>query len=553
MKKQCLIIAFLLALLQASFGQSKSVILPSTYDRTSLTLILLDSYESKVSDRFLTVEVPGKYFENKIDLKSIRVTLAPGATSVSPASIGNALDRQKTGNQIISYCYSRQSDGTMSADRFLERGMYNATDADVLNAKGTKRGVEALKDYGDKLISKSYVAVLNYSGLREINEGNSRGWYSDVKLYLFKVIFDEVTQAKLYNELWIYPDDSPYVKAKKKEAFDQMNFNLEYVSQSSSPVSAQDFKTPPTNNTITLSQDQLLEVVLQTGLNNCLNNVENNVEEMIVKTALYQTNPPRAKIGEKEGLAVDKCYFVYEYVYKERTKSNTAVRRSVVRAKNVVDNRGVATGSSDLSTFYQVAGGRLKNGFTLQQHNEAGIGVYVGNEFGNVGGVSARIEKRGGGAVSVPAVYLFLEGGLQQRTYIQMHNEFNELITNQNINFLRVSIGVAKGLRFIKIFELAPYLSLGLESAKSKDWTNDAQFTGNVLRSMYFKYGANLSFNLRYNLQLVGGLGGYLFLYANDGKTEITINDAKVNYDYFFTDRAWGQAFSSYAGIRFQF
>lgn len=336
-------------------------------------------------------------------------------------------------------------------------------------------------------------------------------------------------------------------------AFDQMNFDLEFVSQASAPVSAQDFKIPPPNYPASLTQDQLLEVVLQTGLDKCLDKVEKNVEEMKVKTTLYQTHPPRAKIGEKEGLRVDQCYFAYEYIYKKRTKNTKAIRRSVIRAKQVVDNRGVATGSSELSTFYQVASGRLKNGFTLQQHNEAGIGVYVGNEFGNVGGASARIEKRGGGAVSVPAVYLFLEGGMQQKTYFQMHNKFNELLPNQNINFLRGDIGVAKGLRLIKILELAPYLSIGLEAAKSRDWTNDAQFSGNVLKSMYFKYGANLSLNLRYNIQVVGGIGGYLFLIAEDGGGEITVGNQKVNYDYFFPDRAWGKAFSSYVGIRFQF
>ncbi|MCX6223030.1 MAG: hypothetical protein NTZ69_18840 [Bacteroidia bacterium] len=550
MKRHYLLISLLLLVLQTSFGQNKSAALPSTYDRSSLTLILIDHSDSKLRDRFTTVEVPGKYFENKIEQKSIGVSFATGFDA---NSFANRLNQQKIGNQIISFCYSRQANGTMSADRFHERGLYNATDADVLKAKVTKLGMDVIKDYGGKIISKSYVAVLDYTGLREVNEGNSRGWYSDVKMYLFKIIFDDATQAILYNELWIYPDDSPEVKAKKKEAFDQMNFNLEFVSQASTPVSEQAFKIPPPNYPASLTQDQLLEVVLQTGLDKCLAKIEKNVEELKVKTTLYQTHPPRAKIGEKEGLKVDQCYFVYEYVYKRRTKSTKAVRRSVIRAKQVVDNRGVATGSSELSTFYQVASGRLKNGFTLQQHNEAGVGVYVGNEFGNVGGVSARIEKRGGGAVSIPAVYIFLEGGMQQKTYFRMYNNINEPLTNQNINFLRGDIGVAKGLHLIKILELAPYLSIGLEAAKNRDWNNDAQFNGNVLRSMYFKYGANLSLNLKYNIQAVGGIGGYLFLNAEDGKGEIVVGDQKVAYDYFFPDRAWGKAFSSYVGIRFQF
>ena len=304
---------------------------------------------------------------------------------------------------------------------------------------------------------------------------------------------------------------------------------------------------------MTLTNDQLLEVLLQTGLENCLDKVEKDVEDLNVKTALYKTSPPSAKVGEKEGLKVDQCYFVYEYVYKERSKSLKAVRKSVIRAKKVVDNRYVATGSSELSTFYQIASGHLKSGFTLQQHNEAGIGVYLGNEFGNVGGISARIEKRGGGAFSIPAVYVFIQGGIQNKTYTGMHNRLNNLLPTQNINFMRGEIGVAKGIRLMKIFEFSPYLSLGLESAKNKDWSNDAQFKGNVLKSMYFKYGGNLSLNLSYNIQVLGGIGGYLFLNAEDGGKEISIGGKNVTYDYFFPDRAWGVAFSSYLGIRFQF
>lgn len=41
-------------------------------------------------------------------------------------------------------------------------------------------------------------------------------------------------------------------------------------------------------------------------------------------------------------------------------------------------------------------------------------------------------------------------------------------------------------------------------------------FDGNRLESMFFKFGTNFSLNLRYNIQAVGGIGGNLFLYAED-------------------------------------
>jgi len=56
--------------------------------------------------------------------------------------------------------------------------------------------------------------------------------------------------------------------------------------------------------------------------------------------------------------------------------------------KKIADNRNIATGSTEMSTFYQVAGGHLEPGFTLQQRNDAGIGLYLGYEPGVVGGLA---------------------------------------------------------------------------------------------------------------------------------------------------------------------
>jgi hypothetical protein len=559
MKKISAFFVILLSAVAALSGQNKGKLVSDTYDRSSLTLILIDQpgfdYTSKLREGIAKVKIPEKYFENSIDLKFISVTHAPTVIGADINSIREALNRGKTGNKIIAYWYARQADGTMSADRFLERGMYNATDADVLKAKGTKRGVDAIKDYGDKLIRQSYAVVLDYTNLKPVNEQTIRGWNSEAKLYLFKVIFDDATQAKLYNELWIYPEDSPEVKAKKKAAFDQMNFDVEFVSQSATTLSETELKNPPANYRITLTNDQLFDVMMQQGLDDCIYKVEKNVEELKVKTALYQVNPLMAKVGKKEGLAVDHRYFVYEFVYNEKTKSTTSVRRSVIRVKKVADNRNIATGDSKMSAFYQVAGGHLEKGFTLQQRNDAGIGLYLGNEFGNVGGLSARLEANAGRIASVPSLYVYIGAGMQKKTYTKVPDKNGILLTPslQDINFLHYEIGVAKGIRLIKILELAPYGGFGYEEARNKDWKNDVQFTGNVIKSMYVKYGANLSLNLRYNIQVVGGVGGYLFLYAEDSKEQILIGGEKVNYDYFFQDRGWAKAISNYIGIRFQF
>jgi hypothetical protein len=557
MKKISLFFVILLTAIGFVSGQNKGQLVTDTYDRSSLTLILLDHSEvansSKLKEGIGNVHIPDKYFDNNIDLKSVKAPFAAGFIGAVTSSIKNVLNQEKAGNKVISYWYARQSDGTMSADRFLERGMYNATDGDVLRAKGTKRGVDALKDYGERLIGKSYVVAIDYSKLTAIDDAKLRGWSSDVKVYLYKVIFDDAIQAKLYNDLWIYQEDTPEVKAKKKAAFDQMNFDLEYVSQAASSVTKTESKTNTSKIIPPKTNDELFAILLQKGLDDCMYNVEKNVEDLRVKTALYQVNPLKAKIGKKEGLAVDHRYFVYEYVYDEKSNSSTPVRRSVIRAKKVADNRGIATGESKMSTFYQVAGGHLENGFILQQRNDAGIGLNLGYELGVVGGISARFEANVGRYVSIPSLYVFLGGGYQARAYTDNNTILQLSSTSPDMTFLRYELGLGKGLHFAKIMELTPYGGVGYEEAKNKDWKDDAQFNGNKIKAMYVKYGANLSLNLRYNLQVVGGIGSYIFLNAEDGKDELLVGGEKVKYDYYFIGRGGADAFSSYIGIRFQF
>jgi len=555
MKRVYLTIVLLVAISVSAFSQKKAeASLADTYDRSSLSLILLNhgenQYASKVADGFSGVQLPDKYFNNKIDVKTINSPFASGFIGDASKAIAEELNKQKIGNQIVAYWYSRQNDGTMSADLFLERGMYNATDADVLKAKGTKRGVEAIKDFGDKLISKSYIAVVEYTTLTFTDNSQIHGWTSNAKIYLFKVKFEANVQATLYNDLWIYEDDAPAVKASKKAAFDNMEFSLEFVTSASAFVTA----TQPQPSTslgkfITQkSNDVLFSEMLQKGVDESIYNTEKKNEEFRVKTALYSTHPLKAKIGKKEGLAVDHRYFVYEYVYKEKTNTTEARRRGVIRAKKIIDNRGVATGNTQMSSFYQVAGGHLEPGFTLQQRNDAGIGFGMGYEVGEVGGVTARLEVNGGRFIGIPSLYIYLGGGAQMKTYDFVNTQFAGKKDDQDMMFYRYEIGVGKGLHFFRHFELQPYIAYGEETATNTDWEKNAQFGGDKVSAGYIKFGANLAMNLKYNLQIVGGVGVYSFLTPKDGDGNDIAGEPK--YDEIFPDR---KGATTYVGLRFQF
>jgi len=557
MKKYLTILCAFLVSFVSIYGQKKSSTLSDTYDRSSLTLILLDHPEavntSKLTNGIGDVRIPDKYFDNPVEPKSYKAPYVIDYPGVVTGNIKDLLNQERIGNKVISYWYSRQSDGTMSADRFLERGMYNATDADVLKAKGTKRGVEALKDYGDKLISKSFIVAMDYN-LKAVDDAVNRGWSTDAKLFVYKVVFTSEIQAQLYNDFWIYEEDTPEVRAKKKAAFDEMHFDVEFVTQLSTSVTETELKSNTSIISPPKTNDELLSILMQKALNEGLYYAEKKVEELRVVSALYTTNPPKAKIGKKEGLAVDHRYFVYEYVYNEKTNGTEAVRRSVIRAKKVVDNRGVATGTSDMSTFYQIAGGNLEPGMTLQQRNDYGIGLYLGAEMGKeIGGIAGRLEANLGRYTSVPSLYVFIGLASQTATYDEVYNKNGSFLGTTELNFFRYEFGAAKGIRIAKIMELAPYLGVGFEQAKSTDWADDAEFAGNSVKSLYFKFGANLALNLKYNIQVIGGLGSYAFTTASDDNGDLLIGGEKVDYSQIVGGRGETSSGASYLGIRFQF
>ncbi len=556
MKRVTLAIVLFVTISASAFSQKKvEAPLADTYDRSSLSLVLLshgdNQYATQVAEGFGAVQLPEKYFNNNIGVKSIKSPFASSFVGDASRAIANELNNQKVGNQIVAYWYSRQNDGTMSADLFLERGMYNATDADVLKAKGTKRGVEAIKDFGDKLISKSYIAVVEYTSLTLTNNSQIHGWTSNAKVYLYKVKFDANTQATLYNDLWIYEDDAPAVKASKKEAFDKMEFSLEFVSSSSAFVTATQAQPNSAFGKFVTqkSDDDLFNEMLQKGVNESIYNTEKKNEEFRVKTALYSTSPLKAKIGKKEGLAVDHRYFVYEYVYKEKTNTTEARRRGVIRAKKIANNSGVATGNTNMSTFYQVAGGNLEAGFTLQQRNDAGIGVGLGYEVGEVGGVTARIEVNAGRFIGISSLYVYLGGGAQMKSYDIVNEQSS--IPSIDMMFYRYEIGIGKGLHFLHHFELQPYIAYGEETATNSKWANNNEFAGDKLDVSYIKFGANLAINLRYNFQVVGGVGFYGFINPQDGDgNDLMDGEDNKKYSDIFPDR---KGASTYIGLRYQF
>jgi hypothetical protein len=542
-KLQAILLCFLTLNLYAQ-DAAKDKKVPSTYDRSSITFLFLefptDNHSAEIKEKIDKIIFADKFYNNNVETLSIQAPFNRGDAAVNKTElVKQAIVDKKIPTDIIAKWYSRKADGTMSMDLIFERGMFNATDAAYLKAQTTKRGNASLEDYGNRLIERSYILVLDYSSILTMKEAmldkTLKGWKATVTGYLYKINYNEQTQNALY-DIWIYDDDTPQVKAEKKKKFEEMQFPVEFVTETTVYVQA----TQPAEGTqlakfIKLkTDDELLAELAQKGYEESLYFLEKKYEDFRVKTPIHQVNPIRAKIGKKEGVRCDYRFFAYEYVYNEKTNTTDQKMRGVIRAtSDIVDNRQVATGDMGTTRFYQTAGRKLETGYLLQQRNDFGAEVTVGYEAGNWGGVYGRVDLRLGRYIGIRSLFIYGEGGAESKDYL---NSDGSLANSEGISFVHYGAGIAKGFMMTRNLELRPYVGFGMEtaSAKDDDWGNPTY--SKDLSVLYGKGGANLALNLKHNIQVVAGYG----LYAPVSKPT---NEDNAEYE-----EAWNEIFKDRSG-----
>jgi len=533
--------------------------IPSTYDRSSITFLLLDfpndNHSGDVKGKLDKIVFADKYYNNNVNYLTLASPFNRGEMGVKAnEAIKQSIEAKKIANDIISKWYSRKDDGTMSMDLIEERGMFNATDAAVIKAQSTKRGNSMLKDYGNRLISRSYILVLDYNDVQTMAEAKiskARGWKANVTGYLYKIDYNDEIQGKLY-DTWIYDDDQPQVKADKKKQFEELQFPITFVSTINVMITSSqaDENTQLGRLMKQKSDDQLLMELVQKGYDESLYNLEKKYEDFRVKMPIYQVGPIRAKVGKKEGIKTDYRFFAYEYIYDEKTNSSKQKFRGVIRATSkIVDNRQVATGATGTTKFYQTAGRHLETGYLLQQKNDVGVEINLGYEIGEIGGAYARIDARLGRYIGVPSFFLLLEGGAEMKDYTINTTKYEGII------FAHYGVGIAKGFMITRNIELRPYLSIGKEMASHKDFKDITDDNGKNLDGinvLYGKGGINLALNLKHSFQIFGGAGYYSFItnVQNSDKDEIEVGGEKLSWDDIFKDRT---GLSTVVGIRIGF
>ena len=524
-----------------AFGQRNPQAPESEYSRPSVTMFFAtfpgDNNSEKAALSAKKIAFTDKYFNHNLNEISIELprSFKDLSYEAKKTELKKYLEKEGVGRKMIAKWFSRQPDGMFNLDYIHQCGLYNASDQDVMMSDAAKRGEAVLFDAGEKLVNKTYVLVLSPKELVYSDDEISHGWAATYDIFLFKLDFDNDVVSRFYAQ-WPFDDDPEDVKNEKIAAFDTLSFSLTpfYGKQGMSATGTETYaliKKPKTS-------DQLLDETTKQMYEDALFNIDKDLEPFRVKMNVSGTHPIRSKIGKKEGLRCDQRYFVYEYVWNEKTGTAEIDRKAVVRATGkIADNRGVATGESGESRFYQVYGGTVRPGMVMQQRNDAGLSLIAGYEVGGIGGFDAQLWFRAGMFLNVPSLYLMADIGFDAQTYEDTY------FAEDDFTFLRYSFGLGKGIRLARIVELTPYAAYGIEST-STDVYKD-------ISTSYIKGGGILGINITHNFSIMG----HLNFYAPFGNVDTETEDGdKVTEDFTWTDQFTDRSgMSMMFGLRLEF
>jgi hypothetical protein len=571
MKKLILLVVLLIASVELIVGQVANE--RKKYERVSLTVIYIDdpspdpNYSSSISQSVRTfIEqarlVGPKYNDHTLSTRFVNIDIE-NFTAENRSMIGNPKDaakildyinRSDLSRQVMAKWFERRPDGTLSMDLIGQRGLYNATNNDYITAAATQRQFGSLKDQGENLLKLSYLLLVNFSDI-QYKEGKEPGTgdYSGMaRGYLYKLNWNDSISANFYENLWIGEGDPESVKAARKQRFNETTFPFVFVRNVNTSV-AQPLVSLIANKKADAEKRSALFTTLYENL---MVELDSRVPDFQVRQNLISSKPIGASIGSKEGLYVDQRFFVFENVQK-KNQELIKKRRAVIRAKRVVNNENVTDGTTNPSTFYQVAGGKIDHfGMFMEQKNDKGIAVTGALASGEMGGFNFSLAYNLSRSMSktmkiktIPTgINFFVDLGLDNGYYLANIPDYYYSENLESFFFLRGSGGFSKDFYFLRNFHITPRIGYGVEyTTIYPSGTNSVYPEGLTAMGDHVLLGGSLSMNLRHNVQLTGGLNYYISvgdLWLKSGSASLPTPGYR--WSYLFPGR---QGMSAFVGV----
>ncbi|MDR1097317.1 MAG: hypothetical protein LBL57_04210, partial [Tannerella sp.] len=171
------------------------------YMRPSLTTIYIDRGEP-LSERIIkgAIEkgIPGKFNDNSIEQNVLSV----GSDRRFTAEEMRVLLEAEISREVMRCWFPvfDEEKGEFSTHVIAERGMYNATDAEVIAANASNLKEELLKTKGLDLIGRSYILVYDIYHTSKIYNSEEEGYQTDCDVYLYHLDWNEPTMNSFYEQ-----------------------------------------------------------------------------------------------------------------------------------------------------------------------------------------------------------------------------------------------------------------------------------------------------------------------------------------------------------------
>ncbi|MFN8258758.1 MAG: hypothetical protein U0W24_23925 [Bacteroidales bacterium] len=535
------------------------------YARSSISYLLLDfenePYTQMLIKSMNATSLPSKFDNNELSKKTMKAPyphiLNPVLGAPNGEKIRQALVAEKYAIDLVKYWWKIKPDGSYSTSLIEQRGEYNATDEVVSTMDATKTGRQRIGDLGLRLIGNSYVMVLDYYDVKSMQdlydeqdraaralaeklktefkpvERKKNGFTGNVAAYLFRINYPDTVQG--------YFDDS-FIDEKKidlnklNKIFDEVHSPMVLVSTEAIKIEAtQPNPGEPLAPLVQQSADQMMDKFVNMGINKTLDRFESRLEAFRVKTPVTNVNPIRAKIGRKESLRHERRYYVWQYA--ESNGKIVPKRKGVIRASKVVDNKNDELGNTSESSFYQVGGGKIDVGMTLQERKDLGIGISAG--FGSAG-FALRGDINIGQWADLPIKQLKLYGefisGSDEYPDNMLYNWSSTSPSDNKFSQGKFAIGILKEYPFMRNFWAGWQIGYTGETVSWADSGDGEQLTASGL-SWGLKIGTNL---LSPNVQLFGTINGHHngnVTYKSGGDNS-TDTDTEVKWAEIFPDKS---------------
>ncbi|MFA7116150.1 MAG: hypothetical protein WC140_02790 [Bacteroidales bacterium] len=503
--KKIILLIFILISFMCSSTQIVTAQSEEYYQRNGMSIIHVSytgEYYPKVNNYYHNnFQLDSRYNSNNIKTKIYkRYEKGYFKTSNSYYSryITNNIDQflkdEQVAKQIISYIFNRQEDGTMDLNRIHQRGLYNANDQDYKNAILIKRGIAALKDAGEKLVDKSYVAVLDHTNIRyefvkDYNSENGSYYYkANNVIYLYKIQWNDTLLNKIW-DCWIDKNTPIEERESKKIAFDKIDFSLQFVTLIDNGTTAVNTEIEKESKLVNLlnsdkvKKEKAFDKLMKIMINDNKSSIENKISALKLRVPICDISPIRAKIGTKEGLKTDNTFFAYEYQINSEGKEFKRNIGVVMATDKITNNSEITTGSQNSSEFYQFSGSNIEPGLSLVEKKL----MHLTAEFGFA-------TKEG------------LHLGLEYNKYAGTHTQFFAII-NGNLSMTGANAGIqlGYGLR-TNNFQLYPLIGISYDTILGNNTGNLSNSEKKENRAILGKIGMKTNLNIKFPFQIFAQL-----------------------------------------------